>query len=427
MKILVLSKECWRNDQNGGNVLSNMFEGVNAEFAQVYCSSGTPSNNICKRYYQITDTEVVRFCLGKLKADKIGKSFVYDTFPSGNALNDNSCGTTKRWISGDFARLAREVVWRIAPWKSERLKHFIEDFNPDIIFAPCYGNFYMLSLTRYVYKILRKPIISYISDDHYTFNQFNLSPLFWINLSLRRRYLRKTVKLYSLMYTMTEEQKVQCEKDFKIPVKVLCKSGLFPKQREKKNINTPIRFIYAGGIYLNRWKTLALLADAIRKINAEEIKCVLDIYTNNKLPISNSQLINDGRNVFLHNSVSLNELKQIYASSDVALHVESFDLKNRMKVRLSFSTKIIDCLESGCAVMAICDPKQSGWLYLKRNDAAICIDSPNLIEQSLRKIINNNNILIEYQHKAFELGRRAHDKNVILSGIRKDFTTISAE
>ena len=67
MKVLVLSAEVWRDDKNGGNVLSNIFEGLDAEFAQVYCNPGEPDNFLCKRYYQMTDGMVVRNILKREK------------------------------------------------------------------------------------------------------------------------------------------------------------------------------------------------------------------------------------------------------------------------------------------------------------------------------------------------------------------------
>ena len=220
---------------------------------------------------------------------------------------------------------------------------------------------------------------------------------------------------------MTQEQKLQCEKDFDVPMKIVCKSGDFPSEREKKSVNHPIKFIYAGGVYLNRWKTLARLAEAMRHINREGIKMQLDVYTNNRLTPQQERLINDGTTSILHNGVSLEKLKEVYAASDIALHVEAFDLKSRWKVWLSFSTKIVDCLESGCATMAICDEKQAGWAYLKRNDAAICISSLSDIEQTLRSILENPERIIEYQRKAFRLGRRFHNKDKIQKEIQQDF------
>ena len=50
MKVLVISAEAWRDDTNGGNVLSNIFNNMDATFAQVYCSTQLPSNKICNKY-----------------------------------------------------------------------------------------------------------------------------------------------------------------------------------------------------------------------------------------------------------------------------------------------------------------------------------------------------------------------------------------
>ena len=55
MKILVLSYEVWNDKINGNNVTSNWFEGMEAEFANIYASPGEPYNNCCQKYYQITE------------------------------------------------------------------------------------------------------------------------------------------------------------------------------------------------------------------------------------------------------------------------------------------------------------------------------------------------------------------------------------
>ena len=92
---------------------------------------------------------------------------------------------------------------------------------------------------------------------------------------------------------MTDEQMEQCSRDFGVKMKVLKKNGLFDIRYLKKNVQTPIRIVYAGGIYLNRWKTLAALVDAMRKINAAGIKMVLDVYTNNPLDEQMEKCLND--------------------------------------------------------------------------------------------------------------------------------------
>ena len=422
MKILIISAEVWRDDTNGGNVLSNMFSGFNAEFAQIFCNAGAPYNGLCKNYYQMTAGEAIK---NFFNHKPIGKRFVFEDFPnlvSGKEQNTSNKrkGFVYRHKWGIFYAL-EDLVWNASNWKTAGLMAFIDDFDPDIIFAPCYGNKFMLKLTRFVAKYTGKKVISYISDDSYSLKQFNLSPYYWIRRFGVRRQLRKTFPYYSLVYTMTEAQKMQCEKHFGANMKILRKSNPFGEIPLKTEINNPIKFIYAGGIYCNRWKTLKAVADALRELNKEEVRAVLEIYTGNEITPKINKHLNDGQNSFIKGLVSQTELREIYANSDVALHVESFGLKNRLAVRMSFSTKIIDCLASGCAVMAICDKKQGGFVYLQEENAAICVSSITDIKGAVFDVVDNPDKIKEYQHKAKGCCERNHDSTNNREMILRDF------
>lgn len=418
MKILVLSLETWRDGTNGGNVLTNIFSGIDAEFAQIYCSSGTPSNKICSCYFQMTDAMAIRNILQKRPMGRIIEK------PETDVTNveemDQTINKVKQFGSHDSLRVAREIVWALSHYRNEELKSFVLKFDPDVIFAPHYGVTYMLSLTEYVWKLTHKPIISYISDDSYSLKNVNFSPFFWINRFVIRHKTRNVWKYYKLIYTMTETQKDYMSKLGK-PMKMLLKSASFGEIPQKTTVGNPIRIVYAGGIYLNRWKTLSKLVDAIKESNQDSVKFILDIYTGNECKKEIADKLNDGVNVFLHPAISQEELKFIYHNSDIALHVESFDLKNRMAVRMSFSTKIVDCLSSGCAVMAICDKKQGGMVYLKENDAAICVTNQNRIFETLTNIVNNPVIISEYANKARMCCLKNHNAEKTRQMILTDF------
>lgn len=422
MRILIISKEAWRDEQNGGNVLSNMFSQLpNSEFAQIYCNEQEPNNTICRNYYQMSDRMMVNNILHRAH---VGRKVVYDKVPTKTEAKTESYKTAGGKFGGNLKRVARELVWAIGRWDKKEIITYAREFNPDIIFAPCYGNHYMQRLTALVHNALNVPVVSYISDDFYTNKQFKFSPIFWLNHMFIRRRTRKIFRHYSLVYTMTDEQKQQCERDFGANMKILRKNGKFENQYLKSKVNDPIRFVYAGGIYLNRWKTLGALAEAMRHINADGVKMVLDIYTNNKLDQQMQQEINDGITARVHKAVSMAELMDIYHKSDVALHAEAFDITNRHVVRMSFSTKIVDCMDSGCAVMAICDKKQAGGSYLRRNECAICIHDLKQIESVLRNIADHPNQLIKMQNKAFEVGRKNHLQENITRDLINDFESL---
>lgn len=420
LRVLVISKEAWRDEQNGGNVLSNIFGPLDAQFAQVYCTDALPNNAICQRYFQITDRMMLNSLLHGTKA---GKVLEYAEPPHAPISKEEFSSAKGRGL--ESIRVARELLWSIGRIDYEALAAFIDWLNPNVVFAPCYGNHYMLAITRWVATRYRVPIVSYISDDFYTNRQLRLSLLYWANHFLLRRHVRQTFTLYDLVYTMTDEQKTQCERDFRANMKILRKGGSFEEGLEKKRVNKPICLVYAGGIYLNRWKTLSHLAKAIAAVNGGEQRFRLDVYTSSQItPEIQRQLEVPGVSQ-LHKAVSSSELKAIYAQADIALHVEGFDLANRFKVRMSFSTKIVDCLDSGCAVMAICDPSQAGFAYLRRNDAAICIGDLDSLEPALERIASTPELLIEYQAKAFDLGRKSHDQRHITEEIERDFERLA--
>ena len=168
--------------------------------------------------------------------------------------------------------------------------------------------------------------------------------------------------------------------------------------------------IYAGKLYCNRWKVLAEIGKALKEINKNEVKMTLEIYTKDATNQKQKNALDDERSIFLRQPVTAEQLKQIYADGDIALHVESDDLKNRLLTRYSFSTKIIDCLASGCAVMAVCPEIQSGYRYLRDEDAAICIDDEKQIIHVLKKITEHSEMIEQYREKAWKCGYQNHEK-----------------
>lgn len=432
MRILVISAEVWRDDKNGGNVLSNIFGNTGYEFAQIYCNPGNPSNHLCKRYYQMTDSMMINAILHK---GKVGKVINYAEYPCDEKeVIDEQAEQENRSFYDFFRRyrmesfyVIRSMIWKVASWDTPELRQFIVEFKPDLIFAPCYASHEMLAIDRLAKELTGVPVISYISDDNYGLRQFRLSPVYWLNRFVLRRNMRKTFKIYDLVYTMTEEQKYEYEKALGCKMKILRKSGDFTKVPEKKSVNKPIRMIYAGGIYVGRWKTLAKIAEAIRDVNKDGVKIVLDIYTGNTLTEKQKLLLHDGTNTIIHKSISLDELKQRYAESDIALHVESFELKYKLLSRISFSTKIIDCLSSGCATMAICWNQHSGYIYLKKHDIAICVDSVDKIPHAIDSVINNPEHVIDYARKAREFGLRHHQRENIKKEFMADLETYMTE
>lgn len=276
MKVLIISTEVWRNDQNGGNTLTWMFSGFpsDTEFAQVYCSEGIPDNTICSNYYKLSTGDIARKIIHRKKDAGV-------IIESANSTVDHSysCSSKKNpllvRITG--AKIIRDMVWKTGYFKSDKLKTYILEFNPDIIYAPCYGVNYMNYLIHWIDSFAECPIVSLISDDFYSFHQKNLNPFFWIYLLNLRRNVRKSVSCYKLIYTMTDMQSRQLKKDFNVPVDIIQKGYCFDESMLGKKIVEPIKIVHVGNLYYNRWKTICLLADCINSINTNKPKYEIEV------------------------------------------------------------------------------------------------------------------------------------------------------
>ncbi len=412
MKVLILSLENWNNNVNGGNVLSNIFSGLNFEIEQIYCSAGLPNTTLCNKYYQITDKMVID---NVLKGKETGRIFESDFNNSDDFRFENKSKKGKRW---EIIFLIRELFWKLSKIDNKNFVSFIKDFNPDIIFAPCYGNVRMLRLTRLVSKYTSAPIVSYVSDDLYSYNVINFNPLFWIRRWNLRRNVRKTSKLYSLMYTMTNQQLQEYEKELNVPMKILRKGC---KHRGINFIKKPYKIIFAGNLYLNRSDVLCKLAEVIGRYNKDKLNFVLEIYSGSSLSKEQYNILNNGYDTFFNSLIDSEQLKAKYKECSIALHVESFNLKNSLITRLSFSTKITDCLQSGAALMAICPTNNAGFQYLKDEDCAICIDNIDDIDFYINKIMSDENYLKTYAEKAKDCIERNHVKSENDKMIIEDF------
>lgn len=426
MRILVLSNEVWNDRINGNNVTSNWFEGMDAEFANIYASPDEPLNNCCQRYYQITDSMMLKSILKGIKAGKVLPVREYKTYnreAAAEAEPKKLYGFLKS-ISGPFLRFVREELWLLGKYDVSGMKSFIDEFQPDVIFSERMASCKMLRLEKIVSQLTDAPMYAFTGDDEYSLKQLSFSPFFWVNRFMVRRRLRENVKKYKIYYTLSEEQGEYYEKIFGCKCKLLQKCGSFDGDMKKRTVGNPIRMIYAGKFYCNRWKMLGDIADALREINKDSVKMILEIYTKDKPTEKQNELLNDGRSSFIRGGVSQVELTEKYKQADIALHVESLDLKNRLATRYSFSTKIIDCIFSGCAVIAYCWDQHSGLTYLKKKDAAICVSNSDEMKNAITEICQNPQIVSAYSQRAMDCGKQYHLREAVQRMLLDDFSKV---
>lgn len=409
MKILVLSSTPWTNDNSFGNSFGNIFEGIeDIEIANIYCKYGKPNTKLVSRFFQITEKSMFR----NLKNPKVpsGQEVFMDESVPTDVVEPKSANLArkKRWI---IMFWARDLIWKFGRWKSPELKKFIDDFKPDVIFQPVYYVSHMNRIANFIKKYTGVPMYGYVSDDVYTLKQFSLSPFYWINRFMCRAKVKKVVKQCEILYTISEIQRSEYEKIFKIPCKILTKSANFDEPaRVKEEYGKPLQLLFTGNIGTNRWKSLAIIADALKEINKDGVKAQLKIYTGGLITDEISNALNIEGSSKIMGFISSSEIPRIQSEADILVHVESLSLQYKLCVRQSFSTKIVDYLKMARPILAVGPNDVASIEHLIRNDCAIVADNKEDLINKLNEVINNNNQLTEIALKGYECGKKYHNK-----------------
>ena len=409
MKILVLSSTPWTNDNSFGNSFGNIFEGIpDIEIANIYCKYGKPNTNLVSRFFQITEKSIFR----NLKNPKVpsGKEVFMDESVPTDVVEPKSANLArkKRWV---IMFWARDLIWKFGRWKSQELKDFIDDFKPDIIFQPIYYVSHMNRIANFIKKYTGVPMYGYVSDDVYTLKQFSLSPFYWINRFMCRAKVKKVVKQCEILYTISEIQRLEYEKIFKIPCKILTKSANFDEPAQvKEEYNKPLQFVFTGNIGTNRWKSLAIIANALSEINKDGVKAELRIYTGTLVTDEMKKALNIDKTSQIMGFVSSSEIPRIQSEADVLIHVESSSLQSRLWVRQSFSTKIVDYLKTARPILAVGPKEVASIEHLVRNDCAIVADNKDDLVKKLNSVLSDETKLTEIALKGYECGKKYHNK-----------------
>lgn len=430
MRILIVTIDLWNDVTNGNNIHTNWFTGFDAEFANIYLVPGKPNNQICTRYFQVTDAMMAKSFIGR----RAGHAFTWISSGGDKLKNATSnvehenTGLYKklRAHTGEWLRLARDILWQLGRYDKKALKVFIDDFQPDIVFCPHLFSIKSRRIERIIRKMTDAPMVAFAGDAEASLRAISYNPLFWYR-SLRDHLLYPAfVRKFAYYLTFSPKWSKMLTEKYGVPSEPLYKC-IDGTPYIEKPINDVIKLVYAGSLYCNRWKTLSVIGDAMKVLNKDGKKIEMYVYSQSVLTEEQKAALSEDKYIHFMGCVNPSELPQIYRDADIALHVESFDKKFMLETEHSFSTKLTDLMMSTCAILAICWEKNSGWNYVKTHDAAICLSSYDEVLPELKKIVDNPSIIQTYAFKATECGVKNHNRKNIQKRMREIFEKVMAE
>lgn len=427
MNILVFSEAAWDDKNSFGNTVSNFLWGDawrNDHFSNFYARKQLPDNKIIASYYNLSAIDIVK---GILRGHIEGRTFNTENIDLEQATLDSAHDKERKNIDklhqnkNEFVYYGHEQVWRSRLWLNRHFKNFIAENAPDILFAFAQSPYILWPLIQYLKKHTTCKVVLLVADD--VCGSYDRCAFY------RRGYLRRELENCILaadkLYGISDEMSELYANRFGRPVATLYK-GCDLTMEPKQYLNQPLRFVYAGNLLWGRADTLAQVAEVLEKINQDGQKAVLEVYTGTTVTEELRQRLEKDSTSRIMGSRPYEEIKRILHEADVVLHVESFEKSQQETVRYSFSTKIIDCLQSGAQVLGIGPAGIASIEYLKKVDGAAVIDRQERVMEAVEDLIRQGT-MPENAKRTRQYALQKHERNAVQEKLRNDFKTLLSE
>ena len=412
MRILIVSRTPWNNSNSFGNTFSNLFGGMqDVEIYNICCQAGSTENAVVSKTLQMSESSVINSLKGKPVAI---------TVSSRNTLEN----VEKMQMAGKKNRspwmfIARDMIWRMGAfrWKSA-VRRFVKEVNPDILYLPIYGSWYMCDIDRYVFKIAKAPVVGHITDDGYGYasNEQVMGQARFYRMVLRRKW-RALIKKCLYIEVFADNMKQEYERLFNVPCHVIGKGMLLsevckPQIRQDKE---EVHFVYTGGIGGERYSVLMALAKAFSC--QSDKKCYLDIYSATPLTDTMKAEMDSVDSIVFHGAVNGSEVRKIQLNADYLVHVEGFSKESISATRMSFSTKIPDYLSTGNVMLAIGPADINSIQVLQSRGIAVVVDSLENLSPIIFRLLNGEIDTAAIQERAYNYLVTKRNKAVIQAGM----------
>lgn len=407
MRILVITRNAWDDSNSIGNTISNFFQGLpDIEFANIYFRSANPNNKLCQKYYQVTEIDILKHWF---VPSRIGRSFEIDKQFDKTEKKEAVEKREKNIISFihrfgfKLIYCFSDFLWNSCRWINDDLQKFIESFAPDLIFtfvkaAPQY--YQTISFLRKKYQI---PLMTFIADDEYS------------------GYLmhNQKRKIDNLKYILSESSVVTgCSEEICTYYNSLFNCNATPLYKgcelilpSKEHSNDSLTIVYAGNLLCGRLDIIQKISDLIEDYSFNNNKKInFEIYSNTHLSsIEVSRLSDNKKCTFFMGRKPYEDIKKRLSGSNLVLFAESFIKSEIIKTKYSFSTKIIDYLQSGSAIVSVGPSEIASIKYLKRIPGVFVIDNLDSLKSELTYVLDNNQNYNKRAEQIFLFAKEKHD------------------
>lgn len=315
--------------------------------------------------------------------------------------------------------LLRDLIWSTNKWKTQELKNWCTDFNPDVILTIPGPEKYYCKVAKCVSSWLNKPIVVYYADDYLlhlskgiisSIKKFRMNRYYWDMVQM-------SDKCYAIGEMMASEYTSYFKKGF-TPIMNLVNVVPFSPKATKSD--KPV-ISYFGALHLNRWKMISKLAQVIGD------KAIICVFTGSKYTPEIQSALNLP-NINNEGFVNQDQIRNKMLESDILLHIESDEPYYRQLTHLSVSTKIPEYLITGRLVLGFGPSEVASMRILSDNNIGLVVDSSSSYAEILKtvdSVINSESIRLEYGKRGYAYASSKFDKEKISEEFHRDLCSLN--
>lgn len=400
MKVLIISHCQLSVNYSIGKTLASLFSAFNKnELCQLYVHAGLPDIDICESYYRLTDKDVIK---GVFRFGAKGN----EVSAMGNDTDNAFRKSTKPLRAIKLKELLRDAIWKASPWFGKDLRTWLDKEKPTCIFVAVGSGKFLYDIALKISKVYNIPVITYVCDDYY-FDRTDrsLTGKIW-SRKLRKKSDRLFTSSKAIVSICPKMSEIYRNTFYTQTYTVMTGASInkrkeFNKNEKVKNLN------YFGKLSLRRYESIFDIGKTLDEINLSDCEnFVLNIYCGG-ITEEMKMFFNGVKAIRFHDFVRGEDFVREFLTSDLLLHVESFDERMKERVKYSVSTKIADSLASGIPLFAYGPCGIASMDYLAENSAAITVMDKNQLKNGLRDALYNN----ELRNKTIENAEMLADKN----------------
>lgn len=419
-RVLIIGQP-FTSDTGGGITLTNLFGGWERDKIAVACSGYLLNDidpNICNTYYQLGHKE---------KKWVFPFNLIRQKYPSGLVeLGEKKIQNLSKETIKLRSRLVNDYINPALDYLglnhvifktdlSDDFKKFLDEFNPDVIYAQASSRDGLLFCSR-VHAYLKKPFIFHVMDDWpSTIVDKVIFKKYWqrkIDSELRT-LLNHTDLLMTICDEMSREYKKRYGKDSKAFHNPIDIQFWKQYQRQEYTLGDSPVVLYAGRIGLGIQKSLINIAKAIEQVNKE-----LDLNIRFVLQTAESpSWIKDYPWVLHQRFVPYEDLPKVFSGADFLILPYDFSEKSIKYIQFSMPTKASEYMVSGTPIIVFAPEvtaiakyaQEQGWAkVVTENQTFRLAEALKVLVQNegeRRKISETANAVAEKRHRADQVSK----------------------